>query len=99
MLAYPSRYEGFGLPPLEAMRAGYPVVATAVGALPEVLGDSALLVEPTSDAVADGLAALLDDEARRAELIARGSQRVERYSWDRCADGLSRVYETLTNAR
>ena len=60
VLAYPSVYEGFGFPPLEAMAAGVPVVATAVGAIPEVTGDGALLVAPGDvDALAGGLAGVL----------------------------------------
>ena len=66
VLAYPSRYEGFGFPPLQAMQAGVPVVATAVGSLPEVLGDGALLVEPgDQDGLAGALDGCLDDEALR----------------------------------
>lgn len=93
VLAYPSRYEGFGLPPLEAMAAGTPVLATRAGALPEVLGDAAVLVEVGD---VDGLAAGLDDlvgnEATRADLVHRGYERVARYDWDRCLDGLVEVY-------
>ena len=74
VLAYPSLYEGFGFPPLQAMRAGVPVVATRAGSLPEVLGDGALLVDPGDH---DGLVAALDaclgDEALRARLVAAGT--------------------------
>ena len=85
--AYPSVYEGFGLPPLEAMALGAPVVATSVPALVEVLGDAALLVPPGDD---EGLAAALrtavadDDERRR--LIAAGRERAAGFSWERAAD-------------
>ena len=99
LLAYPSRYEGFGLPPLEAMQVGTPVLATSVGAIPEVLGDAALLVAPNTSDIARGLTELLDDERHRATLIARGHERVARYSWDRCADGLVAVYEAIRGAR
>jgi len=81
-LAYPSVYEGFGLPPLEAMAAGTPVVATAAGALPEVLGDAADLVPPgDADALAGALQRVLGDEAHRAALVARGRARAEATSW------------------
>jgi glycosyltransferase involved in cell wall biosynthesis len=93
VLAYPSRYEGFGFPPLQAMRAGVPVVATGVGSLPEVLGDGALLVEPgDQDALAGALAGCLHDEALRSRLIAAGESWVRRYSWDRCGAELEQLY-------
>lgn len=93
VLAFPSRYEGFGLPPLEAMSVGVPVVATAAGSLPEVLGDAALLV-PVGDpsALADALGQALGDEGLRARLVAAGGDQVARYSWDRCAAGLVDLY-------
>ena len=73
VLAYPSRYEGFGFPPLQAMEAGIPVVATAVGSLPEVLGDGALLVAPgDADALAGALTEVLTNETRASALAAAG---------------------------
>jgi glycosyltransferase involved in cell wall biosynthesis len=93
VLAYPSRYEGFGFPPLQAMRARVPVVATRVGSLPEVLGDAALLVAPGDR---DGLAAALDgcfdDEGLRSRLIAAGEAWVRRFSWERCGHELEQLY-------
>ena len=99
LLAYPSRYEGFGLPPLEAMSVGTPVLATAVGALPEVLGDAALLVGPDADDIARGLVRAgarrrVARPARRAGQAAR-----HRFSWDRCADELVQVYEKIASDR
>ncbi|MDQ4097970.1 MAG: glycosyltransferase, partial [Actinomycetota bacterium] len=93
VLAFPSRYEGFGLPPLEAMAAGVPVVATAAGALPEVLGDAALLV-PVGDevALAEAIDATLAQDGLRDRLVAAGKEQVARYSWERTADGLVDLY-------
>jgi glycosyltransferase involved in cell wall biosynthesis len=100
VLAYPSLYEGFGFPPLQAMRAGVPVVATRAGSLPEVLGDGALLVEPGDQgALVDALDACLDDEARRRRLIAAGTTWSQRYSWDRCGAGLEAMYRDAAAVR
>jgi glycosyltransferase involved in cell wall biosynthesis len=96
VLAFPSRYEGFGLPPLEAMSVGVPVVATATGAIPEVVGDAAVLVTPgDEDGLAEGLRSVLDDDTRRTELVERGRQRAARYSWDATVDGLLALYQRM----
>jgi len=96
VLVYPSRYEGFGFPPLEAMAAGIPVVATRVGALPEVIADGASLV-PAGDvgALAAGIAAILDSPERAEALVASGRRRAAEFSWDRCAGGLAALYRDV----
>ena len=100
VLAYPSRYEGFGFPPLEAMAAEVPVVATAAGALPEVVGDAALLVDVgDGDALAGALASVLDDDERRQALVVAGRSRVAHYSWDRCAEDLMALYRRAPRGR
>jgi len=96
VFAYPSRYAGFGLPPLEAMAAGVPVVATRAGALPETLGTAALFVDPGD---VDGLAGALDraltDTTLRERLVADGHQRARAYSWDATADAVAGLYAQL----
>jgi glycosyltransferase involved in cell wall biosynthesis len=100
VLAFPSLYEGFGFPPLQAMRAQVPVVATRAGSLPEVLGDGARLVD-TGDR--DGLAAALDeclaDEAVRRALVAAGTAWVARFSWASCGEGLEQLYRDAAGSR
>lgn len=92
VLAFPSLYEGFGLPPLEAMQAGVPVVATDAGAVPEVVGDAAEVVPAGDpDALAEALGRVLDDDARRAELVAAGHRNLARFSWDRTARDLAEL--------
>jgi glycosyltransferase involved in cell wall biosynthesis len=92
LVVYPSLYEGFGLPPLEAMAAGTPVVASNRGPLPEVLGDSALLVDPSSTELAEALEAVLTRPEVRERLIAAGRRRAARYTWSRCAEKTVEVY-------
>jgi glycosyltransferase involved in cell wall biosynthesis len=96
LLAYPSLYEGFGFPPLQAMRAGVPVVATGAGSLREVLGDAALMVEPRDHAgLVSALTAGLDDERLRGRLRAAGTTRAGAFSWERCGDGLEGLYRDV----
>src|SRR5438270_6019505 len=79
---YPSRYEGFGIPPLEAMACGAPVIATRTGAIPEYANGAALLVDPGDrDALRDALIRMLSNKSLRSELRARGPERARTYSW------------------
>jgi glycosyltransferase involved in cell wall biosynthesis len=92
-VVYPSFYEGFGLPPLEAMAAGTPVVASNASCLPEVLGDAALLVEPTDgQAFASALEAVLTRPEVREPLVAAGRARARLFTWERCAQGTVEAY-------
>ncbi len=100
VLAFPSLYEGFGFPPLQAMRAGVPVVATRAGSLPEVLGDGALLVDVGDhEALAGALTACLSDEVERRRLIEAGAAWSARDSWERCGDGLEALYRDAAAGR
>jgi glycosyltransferase involved in cell wall biosynthesis len=99
LFVYPSLYEGFGLPVLEAMACGAPVVTSNVSSLPEVAGDAALLVDPTNpQQIADALNRLLSDPARRADLAARGEVRWRTFSFARMAEEYRRIYAELAGA-
>lgn len=99
LLAFPSLYEGFGLPVLEAMGCGTPVVTSDRSSLPEVAGDAALLIDPTDvDALAGGLERLLSEPDLVASLVSRGQERVASYSWNASARRLLELFDTLVPA-
>src|SRR6202011_2778699 len=83
VFVFPSLYEGFGLPPLEAMACGTPVVTSSLSSLPEVVGDAAVLVDPYHpEDIARGLEEVLSDPALQADLSARGRARAQEFSWE-----------------
>ncbi len=97
--AYPSRYEGFGLSPLEAMACGTPVIAARCTSLPEVVGDAGLLVEPDEGAFAAALVRLLNDPDLCQELRARGLARASTFTWQRTArETIAAYHEAVTIA-
>jgi glycosyltransferase involved in cell wall biosynthesis len=95
-LVYPSLMEGFGLPVLEAMRCGTPVLTSTTSSLPEVGGDAALYADPYSiDEIAAALYKLASQPSLRADLSARGLRRAALFTWTRTAEQTLRVYEAL----
>jgi glycosyltransferase involved in cell wall biosynthesis len=97
---YPSFFEGFGLPPLEAMRCGAPVLAGDLTSLPEVVGDAGLLVDPLdTGALARALGRLVDDAALRADLRERGLDRARSFDWRHTARMTLQVYRRVTGDR
>jgi glycosyltransferase involved in cell wall biosynthesis len=94
VFAFPSLYEGFGMPPLEAMACGTPVVTSTSSSLPEVVGEAGLTVDPTDvDALAEALLRLLGDAELRAELQTRGLRQARRFSWRETAERTLAAYE------
>jgi glycosyltransferase involved in cell wall biosynthesis len=92
-LLFPSFHEGFGLPPLEAMACGTPVVASNASCMPEVLGDSAIMADPRDyRAMAEGLMRLKNDAGLRAGYISKGRERLRKFSWEQAARMTLEVY-------
>lgn len=97
---FPSLYEGFGLPVLEAMACGAPVLTSNVSSLPEVAGNAALLVDPLRpDEIAEGLAQLIIDAKLRRELVERGFQQVKHFSWDMAAAQVMEILEKVAGEK
>jgi glycosyltransferase involved in cell wall biosynthesis len=96
MLVFPSLYEGFGMPLVEAMEAGLPIVGARAGATPETVGDAGLLVDPNdAEAFADAMSRLASDDELRAQLVAAGHRQAAKFTWDRAAQSALEIYTEL----
>jgi glycosyltransferase involved in cell wall biosynthesis len=96
IFVYPSSYEGFGLPVIEAMACGTPVITSNVSSLPEITGDAGLLVAPqNTEELADSMKMLLFDNALQLSLIEKGSQQIKKFSWYECASQTLRIYNEV----
>ncbi|MBA2260567.1 MAG: glycosyltransferase family 4 protein, partial [Acidobacteria bacterium] len=96
VFVFPSLYEGFGLPPLEAMASGTPVITSNVSSLPEVVGDAALLIDPyDAGAIAAAMRRVLTEPALAADMRARGLERVTHFSWDRSVRRIRQIYDEV----
>jgi len=93
VFVFPSLYEGFGLPPLEAMASGTPVVTSNLSSLPEVTGDAAVLIDPYDpSAIADGIHRVLTDEDLRRDLRKKGLARAQQFSWEQSVRRVREIY-------
>jgi glycosyltransferase involved in cell wall biosynthesis len=98
VFVFPSLYEGFGLPPLEAMASGTPVVTSNVSSMPEVAGDAALLVDPYDPAaIADAIFNVLTDASLREDLRRRGIARAHQFSWEASVRRVREIYGEVTS--
>jgi glycosyltransferase involved in cell wall biosynthesis len=96
LFVYPTKYEGFGLPALEAMACGTPVVTTAISSLPEIVGDAGMLIPPGDEqALAGAMAEVLSDPSLYNQLRTRGLQRSEHFTWERTAQETLKVYQQV----
>jgi glycosyltransferase involved in cell wall biosynthesis len=96
LFVYPSIYEGFGLPPLEAMACGTPVITSNTSSLPEVVGDAGIMIDPPDvDGLADAMHEVLTNEGLRANMIKKGLGRAKMFSWEKCARETLEVYEEV----
>lgn len=96
LFVFPSVYEAFGLPPLEAMGCGIPVITSNRGAFPEVVGDAGIMIDPNDvDGLARAMHTVLNNDGLREDMINRGLERSRLFSWEKCAKGIFEVYQEV----
>jgi len=97
VFVYPSLYEGFGFPPLEAMACGVPVVTSNKSSLPEIVGDAGVLINPENvEEIKEAIIDVLEDEALRKDMVKKGLKRVKLFSWKKCAEDTLKLYKGLS---
>ena len=100
LFVFPSLYEGFGLPPLEAMACGTPVIVSNASSLPEVVGEAGIMVEPHDvSGLIKAMERILTDKWLREEMRIKGLERARQFTWERAARETLRVYAEVTNAK
>ncbi|RME57156.1 glycosyltransferase family 1 protein, partial [Candidatus Parcubacteria bacterium] len=98
MFVYPSFYEGFGLPPLEAMQCGVPVITSNTSSLPEVVGDAGIMVSPSDgDALSHAMYSIYNDASLREEMSQKSLARARLFSWEKCAQETIDAYKMAVN--
>lgn len=96
LFVYPSLYEGFGLPTLEAMACGCPVFTSNVSSIPEVIGDAGIMIDPYNvDEMAKSMYDILKDDGMKGDMVKRGQKQIKKYSWDKCAKETLDVLEKI----
>jgi len=96
LFVYPSLYEGFGMPLLEAMASGVPIVASGTSSIPEVVGDAGILVDPLSiSEMSQAILKLLNDNSLRSSFREKGIQRAKQFTWERAARETLRIYQEI----
>ncbi len=95
---YPSLYEGFGFPPLEAMKCGCPVIVSESSSLPEVVGDAGIIVSISAENLSGAIRKFLKDPVLQNSLKEKGLKRAAEFSWKKCAESTEKVYGSLLEA-